>query len=288
MLWSQTEKTILKKHYLVVNKKQIQQLLPNRTWRAIYAQALNLHLWLKGKKGPNWTTLELAILKKYRAKLTAEELQKYLPNRSLNGIRGKGEEIGLKSRYYWTKDEIKALKTYYPTRNKRKLKELIPNRNWMSITQKARKLGIQGLGTSVIQRERMKLLNKDREFNQKRLKALCRKPTLPERRLIEIIEENKLPYKYVGNGSFMIESLNPDFINIDGKKHIIEVFGRIWHDTLLRDKDWKRSELGRVMVYNSYGFKTLIIWDDEMDNKKVIANKIKLFDKGSRVRGGVK
>lgn len=279
MLWSQTENTILKKHYLVVDKKQIQQLLPNRTWRAIYAQALRLHLWLKGRKEPAWTNAELAILKKYRAKLTAEELQEYLSNRSLNAIRGKGEEIGLKSRYYWTKDEIKALKAYYPTRNKQKLEELIPNRTWMSITQKARKLGIQGLGTTVIQRERMKLLNKDLKFNQKRLKALCRKPTLPERQLIEIIEENKLPYKYVGNGSFIIEGLNPDFINIDGKKNIIEVFGRVWHETLLRNKDWKRSELGRIMVYNSYGFKTLIIWDDEIDNKKVIANKIKLFDK---------
>lgn len=278
--WSQTEKAILKTQYLVVvSRRQIQQLLPNRTWRAIYAKALKLRLLLKGRKEPVWRRTELGILKKYRSSLTAEELQEYLPNRSLNAIRTKGERIGIRNRYYWTKDEIKALKAYYPTRDKQKLEESLSTRTWVSITQKARKLGIKGLGNIVIQRERMKLLNKDLEFNRKRLKALCCKPTAPERQLMEIIEENKLPYKYVGNGSLIIEGLNPDFININGKKIIIEVFGRVWHQTLLKDKDWKRSELGRIMVYNSYGFKTLVIWDDEMNNKKSIVNKIKLLDK---------
>ena len=125
----------------------------------------------------------------------------------------------------------------------------------------------------------MKLLNKDIAFTRTRLKALCRKPTFPERQLIEIIEQNKFPYKYVGDGSFIIAGLNPDFINIDGKKNIIEVFGRIWHETLLREKDWNRSELGRLMIYNSYGFKTLILWDDELKDKEAVVKKIRLFNR---------
>ena len=81
----------------------------------------------------------------------------------------------------------------------------------------------------------------------------------------------------MGDGSFIIGGLNPDFINVNGKKKVIELFGRVWHDTYL--KDWKRSELGRMMVFSSYGFDTLIIWDDELEDKQVIIDRIKEFNK---------
>lgn len=122
-------------------------------------------------------------------------------------------------------------------------------------------------------------LNKDPEFIAKRLKGLLQKPTKPEKELISIIQEYKLPYKYVGDGSFILGNLNPDFINVNGKKQIIEVFGRVWHQKLLRNEDWKRSELGRIMVFNSYGFKTLIIWDDELQNRDKVLDKLINFSK---------
>jgi len=125
--------------------------------------------------------------------------------------------------------------------------------------------------------EALRQRNKDPEFIKRRLKALCRKPTKPEQWLINLITEYKLPYKYVGDGSFIIGGLNPDFINVNGKKKVIELFGRVWHDTYL--KDWKRSELGRMMVFSSYGFDTLIIWDDELEDKQAIIDRIKEFNK---------
>lgn len=121
--------------------------------------------------------------------------------------------------------------------------------------------------------------NKDPEFIKKRLKALCRRPTKPEQWLIDLIFEYKLPYKYVGDGSVIIGGLNPDFINVNSKKKIIEIFGRIWHDTLLEEDDWKRSELGRIMAFKPYGFDTLILWDDELGDKDAIVNKIKRFER---------
>jgi len=129
--------------------------------------------------------------------------------------------------------------------------------------------------TSQILKER----NKNLEFIRKRLKGLCRKPTEPEQWLIDLISEYKLPYKYVGDGSVIIGGLNPDFINVNGRKKIIELFGRMWHDTLLRENDWKRSELGRIMAFKPYGFDTLILWDDELDDKDAIVNKITKFNK---------
>ena len=41
---------------------------------------------------------------------------------------------------------------------------------------------------------------------------------------------------------------------------------------------WVKCER-RIMIYNSYGYKTLIIWDDEMSDEKAIAQKIINFDK---------
>lgn len=275
--WAQNEISIIHKYYLKLGKDRIKQLLPIRTWRAIRAKATKFGLLLEGKKEPNWTCNELKLLKEARGHLSIRKLQKPLPGRTLHAIWTKSERMGLRSKYYWTEREIRILEKYNPSRNKHKLEKLLPNRKWKNITQKARKLGLQGFDTVAIQRERFKLLNKDPAFNKKRLQALCRKPTKPEKQLIEIIEENKLPYKYVGDGSFIIEGLNPDFVNVNGRKRIIEVFGRVWHETLV--KDWHRTELGREMILNSYGYKTLIIWDDELNDKQAIIQKIKAFDK---------
>lgn len=119
-------------------------------------------------------------------------------------------------------------------------------------------------------------LNKDPEFQKKRLKGLCKKPTKPERIVIEIIKKHRLSFDYVGNGSFIIENLNPDFVS--NKKEIIEVFGRFWHETY-KNVDEKRTGEGRKKIFAQQGYKTLILWDDELENssEQEILNKIKNF-----------
>lgn len=104
------------------------------------------------------------------------------------------------------------------------------------------------------------------------------KPTKPEQRIINVCKEYNLPFKYVGDGKFIVHGLNPDFINCNGKKQIIEVFGRYWH----KEREniyWKRTEFGRKAIFSQLGYETLIIWDDEIENmsNKEIAKKIKNF-----------
>ena len=48
---------------------------------------------------------------------------------------------------------------------------------------------------------------------------------------------------------------NPDFINTNGEKKLIEYAGRYWHTGEEMDK--------RTELFAKYGFKTLIIWDNE-------------------------
>ena len=119
------------------------------------------------------------------------------------------------------------------------------------------------------------------------LKGLAKKPTSPEVRVINIIKKHRLPYYYCGNGTIIIGSLNPDFINCNGVKKLIEVFGVPFHDpnrTFLKEIPLTKQEEYRKAVYASLGFDCLVLWDDEMIklSDETIANKIKSFTKSKK------
>jgi len=97
------------------------------------------------------------------------------------------------------------------------------------------------------------------------------KPTKLEQRVIQIIEEYNLPFKYVGNGKVWIAGKCPDFINTNGRKQFIEVFGIYWHDMF----DVAR----RIEHFHEYGFDTLVIWEDELVNIPKVTKRIKRFAK---------
>lgn len=108
---------------------------------------------------------------------------------------------------------------------------------------------------------------------ERRIKATwlgsARRPTGTEQRLIDIITEYDLPYKYVGAGEFLLDGKNPDFLNINGQKKLIEVFGEFWHK--------EGTEQARIDFFKQYGFDTLILWHKDImsKGKEEIANLIK-------------
>lgn len=115
---------------------------------------------------------------------------------------------------------------------------------------------------------------KNPEFMKKRLQGLLKRPTSPERMLLKIIEENNLSYKYVGNGNFIIQGFNPDFINCNGQKKIIEVYGDYWHNK----EERKIRDKFRLETFAKYGYKTLIIWEHEFKDLHSVLKKVKEFD----------
>lgn len=127
------------------------------------------------------------------------------------------------------------------------------------------KLSIANDGT------KFKRLNKDPKFISKRLKGLMMKPTKPETILISMIKKHNLPFKYVGDGQFILGGNCPDFINVNGKKQVIEMFGTYWHN--LFDVARKKDH------YRQYGFDTLVIWEDELKNEETTLRKIQGFAK---------
>lgn len=114
------------------------------------------------------------------------------------------------------------------------------------------------------------------EYVKRWMKANKISPTKPELELQAILDEHFPDFKY--NGDFRLgislASLIPDFVNINGKKQVIEMFGYYWH-TNARVNKWSRTELGKIMAYNSIGYKCLVIWQNELKDKEAVVSKIR-------------
>lgn len=101
------------------------------------------------------------------------------------------------------------------------------------------------------------------------------KPNKQELKLQEILNRYfPNTWKFVGDGQLVIGGKCPDFTNINAKKSLIEFFGDHWHADGMIER-WTRTELGRIMCYNSYGYKCLVIWEHELRNEEAVVEKIK-------------
>lgn len=149
-------------------------------------------------------------------------------------------------------------------------------------TQKTRRkmaLAHQGRIPSSETRQKMstarKLLWQDPEYRAKVVPACLksRRPTDLEARLIALIDKYSLPYKYTGDGSFTIGNLNPDFVNVNGEKIAIEVFGGHWHQNR---REPLRTEEARRKILREYGWELIVIWGNELKSlpEEVILEKI--------------
>lgn len=108
-------------------------------------------------------------------------------------------------------------------------------------------------------------------YAKKMFKAMWTRPTKPEIKMLALLE-SLFPgeYKYVGDGDVWIAGKNPDFINVNGQKKIIEVFGDYWH------RNDKPSD--RMKIFEPYGYKTLVIWESTLyEDIEYVEQKVKQF-----------
>jgi len=114
--------------------------------------------------------------------------------------------------------------------------------------------------------EKMKAHWQNPEYKERTIKAtlksLMKRPTSLEQRFIEIIKKYNLPYKYVGDGRFLIGFKNPDFININGNKSCIEVANRFHHK-----RNWAEK---RKEYFKKLGWDCAVIFEDEFNESKII------------------
>lgn len=100
------------------------------------------------------------------------------------------------------------------------------------------------------------------------------KPNNAEIKLQFILNEIQINnWEFVGNGEVILGGFCPDFINVNGKKLIIELFGNYWHTK----KEMKERDKKRIKTYESFGYKTLIIWEHELKNKEQLKMRLLNF-----------
>lgn len=107
------------------------------------------------------------------------------------------------------------------------------------------------------------------ETIRKWLKGLLKRPTSFERRLIELINEFDLPFKYVGDGELFIAYKNPDFINNNGEKILVETYYSGLHP--------KNYEEVRSQIFQRVGFHTIFLDENDLLSKNwkmICLNKI--------------
>lgn len=102
-------------------------------------------------------------------------------------------------------------------------------------------------------------------------KSLHLKPNKSEIKLEKTLKEI-LPdeYKYVGDFSFILGGKNPDFMNVNGQKKLIELYGDYWHNN--------DDPQERIDFFKQYGFDTLVIWEHELKDIEVLKKNILKFN----------
>lgn len=113
----------------------------------------------------------------------------------------------------------------------------------------------------VLEKKRIKSkkLWEDENYVKKLQTAYHIKPNKPETILMNLL--NALfpnEWKYTGDLSMVINGKCPDFVNCNGQKKIIEMFGDYWH------KGEKESD--RAACFSPYGYATLVVWEKELKN----------------------
>ncbi|MCK4526001.1 hypothetical protein KAW18_01415 [candidate division WOR-3 bacterium] len=99
-----------------------------------------------------------------------------------------------------------------------------------------------------------------------------RKPTQPEKDTDSIVQ-NLIPNEYKYNGNYdlgiSIGGKIPDFVNVNGKKKAIDLFGDYWHEG--------EDPQIRIDLFKKCGWDLLVIWEHELKNRDTMIQKILKF-----------
>lgn len=129
----------------------------------------------------------------------------------------------------------------------------------------------------------MKIKWQNQKYREKITKAIIRglykRPTSYEKRIINLCEKYKLPFKYVGDGTLLVGWYNPDFISTNKKKLLIEVFYSWFKVRKFGSVNKYKERLKNN--YSKFSFNTLFLDENDIEKSdKFLLNKIKKFLNG--------
>lgn len=118
----------------------------------------------------------------------------------------------------------------------------------------------------------------DPEYVSKLMKSCQLKPNKPETLLYSIIQELTDDYALNVDGSVMILGGKiPDFVNINGQKKVVELFGDYWHGSQVTGRNRSQEEKLRKGLFKKFGYSTLIIWELELQSIETLKRKLITF-----------
>lgn len=118
-------------------------------------------------------------------------------------------------------------------------------------------------------KEKMRQRARELNYVERLRKGQC-KPNRIESALLKLLDEHAPgEWRYTGDGSFVIGHFMPDYVNCNGRKLIIELFGDYWHakeDIEIKEK-----------AYKEFGYGLLVIWEHELKDEPAVVAKVKEF-----------
>lgn len=153
---------------------------------------------------------------------------------------------------------------------KEKLREIVTGK-------KRSKEAIERMRVSAIERWQ------DFEYREKQIKAVIKgsmiKPNRAEKRLYKLLQK-LFSNEYLLNvkADMIIGGKVPDFVNVNGQKKLIEMFGDYWHSIEKTGKTKEEEENQRIKHFAKYGYQTLIIWEHELEDLEKVISKILSFN----------
>lgn len=128
---------------------------------------------------------------------------------------------------------------------------------------------------------------KDPEYREKAiratLKAFLKRPTKLEKQFNNFFIKYILPLTYCGDGSLLIGFRNPDYFESNGKKICVEVANKKEKSVKRKNRkyqSWQEYENRRITHFAKYGWRCLVLWQEELKNEQTLLNKIKNFLNG--------
>lgn len=275
-LWSDTEIQILQQYYPLTMPREIMELLPQRSYYAINLKASDLGV----KKLPETLSRVRAVFTgrqhttKTREKISKARKGKKMPEeyRQRLSMTMKGDGNPFYGRQHSPK--TRAL-----------LSELIKGKRNSPSTEFTSER-MKKLCQTPKEKERRsrtsKQLWQSKEYAEKTLnailKSLARRPNKLELKAIGLLDKNfPNEWQYTGNGKVILGKLIPDFINVNGKKKVIEIFGEYWHTGERTKNRPNLTKEGRIKEYQQLGFGCLVLWDRDLEDEEKAIRLVKNF-----------
>lgn len=107
------------------------------------------------------------------------------------------------------------------------------------------------------------------------LRASTVHPNKAETKLWGILKRN-FPNEFRLNvkGQTIIGGRVPDFVNVNGKKVLVEMFGDYWHRKEKTGRNRSQEVLSRKKYFAKWGFKTVVVWQKDLKNERLVVEKL--------------